>query len=338
MSSDRCKINTSLFSTIIVLAAASLANAETVYLSVVNNLNNGLGGLVFRDGDIVAYDPGTDTSTLFFNEDAFGGLSVDLTAFHLFPDGSFLLSVLFNNRTLGGLTFDDGDLVRYDPATDTASFYFLTESSFTDPNGNPDISGVSVRANGNILLSLNADNVLAGLAFTQGDVVEYDPIAQTATIFLSEATLCDDGDCDVDALHERTNGHLILSFASDEVISGVPFLDGDLVDYDAVTDSATLFLSEGLFDLGIPPNSDITDINAVFVQEDSTLLLGDVNCDGVVNVGDIPAFALALVDPAEYANQFPACGTDRADTNSDTLADGADVQSFIVCVINSGCP
>lgn len=320
----------------ILVCTASVANAETTYLSVANNIGNGLGGLVFRDGDIVAYDADTNTSTLFFNEDAFGGLSVDLTAFHLFPDGSFLLSVLFNGRTLGGLTFDDGDLVRYDPATDTASFYFLTESSFTD--GGADISGVSVRANGNILVSLLADNTLAGVSFTDGDIVEYDPVAGTASIYLGEATLCDDGDCDVVAIHERTNGHLILSFASDELVSGIPFLDGDLIDYDPITDAASLFLSEGLFDVGIPPNDDLTNINAVFVQEDSNVLLGDVNCDGFVNTGDISPFALALVDPAEYANQFPACGIDRADTNSDTLANGADVQSFIACVISGGCP
>ena len=89
------------------LALATAASAQ-IEFSVDANLDNMIGGLTFRDGDVVSYDTGSDTASIAFNEDLFGGLSVDITAYHRLANGNYLLSVLFNGRTLGGLTFDDG--------------------------------------------------------------------------------------------------------------------------------------------------------------------------------------------------------------------------------------
>lgn len=61
-----------------------------------------------------------------------------------------------------------------------------------------------------------------------------------------------------------------------------------------------------------------------------TQIAGDMNCDGLVDFGDVPLFTQALVDPAG----FVACdGINRADVNGDTLADGEDVQGFIGLLI-----
>jgi hypothetical protein len=57
--------------------------------------------------------------------------------------------------------------------------------------------------------------------------------------------------------------------------------------------------------------------------------LGDLNCDGVVNVSDIDPFVLALIDPAEYARQYPSCAIILADVNSDAQRDGRDIQAFV---------
>jgi len=56
---------------------------------------------------------------------------------------------------------------------------------------------------------------------------------------------------------------------------------------------------------------------------------GDVNCDGAVDLDDVPAFVLALVDPVGYEAAYPNCNIDRADLNADTQRDGADVQNFV---------
>lgn len=62
-------------------------------------------------------------------------------------------------------------------------------------------------------------------------------------------------------------------------------------------------------------------------------VLGDMNCDGLVNAADVPAFALALVDPTAYAVAHPACNIRRGDTNADFLVDGADIRAFTALVI-----
>ncbi len=61
--------------------------------------------------------------------------------------------------------------------------------------------------------------------------------------------------------------------------------------------------------------------------------LGDMNCDGLVNTADIPAFALALVDATAYAAAYQGCNIRRGDTNGDMVVDGRDIQMFIELVI-----
>lgn len=56
---------------------------------------------------------------------------------------------------------------------------------------------------------------------------------------------------------------------------------------------------------------------------------GDVNCDGVVDIADVPAFALALVNRAIYAVQFPDCTLDAADVNADQLLNAKDIEEML---------
>ena len=63
-------------------------------------------------------------------------------------------------------------------------------------------------------------------------------------------------------------------------------------------------------------------------------LLGDMNCDGVVNTADIAPFALALTDPAGYAAEFPHCDINRGDIDQNAAVDGLDIQGFVEAVAN----
>lgn len=56
---------------------------------------------------------------------------------------------------------------------------------------------------------------------------------------------------------------------------------------------------------------------------------GDLNCDGVVSVGDIGPFVTALTDPAGYAAQFPLCNLLYADINSDGFVTVGDIGGFV---------
>jgi hypothetical protein len=56
---------------------------------------------------------------------------------------------------------------------------------------------------------------------------------------------------------------------------------------------------------------------------------GDLNCDGVVDTADVDPFVLALVDPAGYSAQYPECDLLRADCNGDGVVNAFDIDGFI---------
>ncbi len=61
-------------------------------------------------------------------------------------------------------------------------------------------------------------------------------------------------------------------------------------------------------------------------------LAGDLNCDGVVSVGDINPFVLALTDPVEYAIQFPDCDLAAGDCSDDGQLTVGDINCFVALV------
>ncbi|HRW53784.1 MAG TPA: hypothetical protein P5081_12940 [Phycisphaerae bacterium] len=61
--------------------------------------------------------------------------------------------------------------------------------------------------------------------------------------------------------------------------------------------------------------------------------LGDMNCDGVVDLNDIAPFTLALADPAAYASAFPNCDINNGDMSQDGLVDSQDIAGFIAAVL-----
>jgi len=61
---------------------------------------------------------------------------------------------------------------------------------------------------------------------------------------------------------------------------------------------------------------------------------GDLDCDGSVNNADIPAFLLALTDPAAYESAFPNCNaTIVGDLDGDGTLNNADIPPFVELLI-----
>lgn len=58
---------------------------------------------------------------------------------------------------------------------------------------------------------------------------------------------------------------------------------------------------------------------------------GDMNCDGQVNLADVPIFTSALLDPVG----FIGCDVTRADCNGDGSIDGRDVAGFVSRLLSS---
>lgn len=59
------------------------------------------------------------------------------------------------------------------------------------------------------------------------------------------------------------------------------------------------------------------------------ILLGDLNCDGVVNTSDIDPFVILILDEADYLNQYPDCNRFNGDFNSDGFINTSDIDGFV---------
>lgn len=56
---------------------------------------------------------------------------------------------------------------------------------------------------------------------------------------------------------------------------------------------------------------------------------GDLACDCIVDLSDVPAFVEALLSPESYTANYPDCNIWNADVNEDGEIDGADIQWFV---------
>jgi hypothetical protein len=58
-------------------------------------------------------------------------------------------------------------------------------------------------------------------------------------------------------------------------------------------------------------------------------IIGDMNCDGVVNNFDISPFVLAVTNPTEYAAAYPECDILNGDCNGDSVVNNFDISPFV---------
>ena len=61
----------------------------------------------------------------------------------------------------------------------------------------------------------------------------------------------------------------------------------------------------------------------------TSVLAGDLNCDGALNAADVASFVQALLDPPAYAAANLSCNISNADINGDGVINGADVQPLL---------
>ena len=131
-----------------------------------------------RCGDLARWESDTNTATIHFSEERFAS-NENIDAAHQLPSGNLVLSTAVS-AVLGQneLSFEKGDLIEFDPVTDTASL-FSAHENFANVS---DIDAVHVLSDGHIILSTKTAATLGqnSLSFQKGDLVEYDPSADTA--------------------------------------------------------------------------------------------------------------------------------------------------------------
>ncbi len=105
-----------------------------------------------------------------------------------------------SDAILGGLSFTDIDLVKYDATNYTASLFF--DGSLTTLSA--DIDAVHVLDNSHIMLSTNSSTTLGGVSFGGDDLVDYDPVADTATLIFDGSILFDGPNENIISVHIGT--------------------------------------------------------------------------------------------------------------------------------------
>jgi hypothetical protein len=186
-----------------------LPNGDVVF-STSTNLTQNFGGLTsIQDGSLILWD-GSSASILMHENVLFGGANHNIDAFSILPNSHWLLSTSLT-ATYGGGTFQNADLVEYDPVSDIASLYMALDEStlFTGvPQSNPDIDAVHAFTDGTLMFSLrtdglgrvgsNFDYVIADAPST--DLIYFDPYTNISSLYLEGAGLFDGQQRNIDAV------------------------------------------------------------------------------------------------------------------------------------------
>ena len=214
---------------------------------------------------------------------------------------SYILSTE-TDAILGGLSFTDIDLAEYKLWSDTASLFFDGSLSTL----NVDIDAVHVLANGHLVLSPSDNTILGGLFFGKDDLVDYNVAANTSTLIFDGNALFTESTKRIISVHVLDNRHFVISTDSNATLGGLSFTDRDLVEYDTVTDTATLFFDGSLSTLNV-------DIDAVQVLTNGHIVLspqGNTTLGGVsLAAGDLVSYD-PLADTAELIFDGSALFTD----------------------------
>lgn len=132
-------------------------SGSDLYLSFEDNAT--LNGVTFADEDVVSVDTTTNSVSIIFDGSQYG-VSADLNAFAMLPDGSYLMSFA-TPLTIGGVSADDSDIVRFDPTTETFEMY-LDGSDVNLTSSSEDIDAIGIAVQGDLIISTTGSHYVNG--------------------------------------------------------------------------------------------------------------------------------------------------------------------------------
>ena len=174
---------------------------------------------------------------------------------------------------VGGVVFNDEDILKYDSVSDTWQMYF----DGSDVGIDSDVNAFSILSNGSILLSLDVSPTLGNLGrVDDSDIVHFIPFSlgeNTTGNFEwyfrgADVGLSKNGE-DIDAIDLTKDGQLILSTVGSFSVPGVSGYDEDLLVF---TPTSLGYLTNGSWslyfdgsDVGLGDSSS-EDVNAVWID------------------------------------------------------------------------
>ena len=258
----------------------------------------------------------------------------------LFSDRALTVyNSVFRNNTAseGAVLYSDGSLNELINTTVTANFATLSNGALIfneSQGGRVRLRSSTVAFNDAAPIVFEQETTSMDQSFVENSVIVNNR-ATSSMVFLPQAEtnfLETDGDAMLGALSD--NGGPILTIAP---LPGSPLLNAgdeslllrDFFDFDQDGSEFDDLPVDGR-GFGFPRVLDgAIDIGAIEGAAKVLFEVGDMNCDGVVNLLDVGPFVLAISDPSAYADAFPGCDIQLGDANGDSLVNLLDVQQFI---------
>ena len=237
--------------------------------------------------DIVAYDVGLNTWSLYFDGSDVGLRSFAIDALARLPSGELLISVDVSGNLAGltggpnGTAITSSDIVKFTPTSlgantaGTWSFYFDgSDVGLTTTSENVD--ALAVLPNGNLLISTTGDPSVPGLSgLRDEDIMRFTPTSLGATTAGTWSYYFDGSDVgltttseDVDALAVTSAGKLLLSTLGNFSVPGVSGADEDILQFTPTSlGSTTAGTYQMYLDLSTKGIATSADVNGVEIVE-----------------------------------------------------------------------
>jgi len=225
--------------------------------------------------DIAQYDQGSGQWSLYFDGSDVGLSGFLIDGLAVLNDGSLLISTT-NGGTIGGVSADDSDILRFVPTSlgsstaGTWSLYFDGSDVGMTTNGE-DIDAIAVLPTGDLLISTSGNPGLPGVTgLSDEDVVRFTPTslgsatAGTWTYYFdgSDVGLADSSNEDVDAVSVTSSGDVLLSTLGSFSVSGLSGGDEDIIRFRPGTlglaTSGTYSMYLDLSTVGISTGADVS--------------------------------------------------------------------------------
>ena len=210
-------------------------NQSTDWLYIGTTSSALVGGVSFADEDIVLLDLETEQASLYIDgsDIGLGARGQEIDAFHVYPNGSVLLSI-GTSATLPGVgAVDDYDIVLFTPTStgaNTAGTYtmFFNGEDHGLSTSNDDIDAIAIAPDGSLIISTRGTARLPGFNAADEDLSRL--ANGTWSLYLDgSAVELESGAEDVNGLNIATDGTISVSVRGSYAAGGLVGTSSDIL-------------------------------------------------------------------------------------------------------------